>query len=577
MDIEYPKAKENRKKILPFEMLETEGDMLRELYREIPTPIDPNNEKEFERALRDYLPIAIEKDEHNSTHNFFVGLAYLTGIDVEVDRDRAFDLIFSAAEDGLYEAMKKIVSMYSTGEGVAKNTERAITWQKKIITKLADTAEESLSEDDAIAYLRESMLLAEMAYLAEDYDSAEDACERSYNLAKVLSFGSIDKNPLKKAKTLFNKYILNRSHYEESFLFMLKSCRLILDIYTDLGIRTKIDEWIKKAIFLYAAVQRIEPDSQTAVEFLQFTYRIALSSIESGNITGALNWIDSVSNYCDNLEDEELSIDVRYRKTKLLLIVSKIYVARGEYEKAIRNLNLYEKELLHYANEYPKNKQFSTDAMQSRIEQAKIFTLTNAVDDARAVLGDVQCKINSEKESMEISSSLQILQSQCLFTMGHIDYTNGEYRKALEELNNAYTIIHPLSEYLFDAAHTRDVCAILSLQGDCYFALKQYKEAYDNYYEANELLASVNVWMKAVNDCRTLAELSEKLLNASINLNDKNKIREWHEKALWERTALVDGLEVKIGLKTYNVNDALKNGKIESPQYKKRCGGSSTT
>src|SRR5699024_2539104 len=63
-------------------------------------------------------------------HTYFIGLAYLAGFDVEVDKKRGGDLICDAARRGLPEAMEKLVAMYRTGEGVARDYTAAARWQR---------------------------------------------------------------------------------------------------------------------------------------------------------------------------------------------------------------------------------------------------------------------------------------------------------------------------------------------------------------------------------------------------------------------------------------------------------------
>lgn len=83
-------------------------------------------------------------------HNFFIGLAYLSGIDVEVNHERAFELIADTAEKGYIPAMEKLVTMFNTGEGVNRDTKKSIEWQEKLVWKLEDKAEDTYSEDDAV-------------------------------------------------------------------------------------------------------------------------------------------------------------------------------------------------------------------------------------------------------------------------------------------------------------------------------------------------------------------------------------------------------------------------------------------
>lgn len=96
-----------------------------------------SDEDEKER-VNDAFISALERigkkpSDGTSTHRFFIGIAYLCGIDVEPNFDRALELLTSAAADEkepCYEAAEKLVDMYTNGEGVAPNAYEARRWQK---------------------------------------------------------------------------------------------------------------------------------------------------------------------------------------------------------------------------------------------------------------------------------------------------------------------------------------------------------------------------------------------------------------------------------------------------------------
>ena len=82
-------------------------------------------------------------NDNDPQHIFFIGLAYLGGIDVEVNYALAVQLITRSAEAGLPEAMEKLVSMYRASEGVERDFRAAIRWQEK----LADTRRAAYEAD----------------------------------------------------------------------------------------------------------------------------------------------------------------------------------------------------------------------------------------------------------------------------------------------------------------------------------------------------------------------------------------------------------------------------------------------
>ena len=75
--------------------------------------------------------IATAENDSEPEHNFLIGLAYLDGIDVEVNRERAVRLITSAAEAGLIEVMEKLYDMYSTGIDVGFDYHKALYWAER--------------------------------------------------------------------------------------------------------------------------------------------------------------------------------------------------------------------------------------------------------------------------------------------------------------------------------------------------------------------------------------------------------------------------------------------------------------
>ena len=139
MTTEYPLALKAEKQILPFELLPTDQVQLHEKYKNLPFCTDAHNEEQLSEALS----LALDQLEHRAEasspeHDFYIGLAYLSGIDMEVDHEKAVSLITSAARTGVPDAMNKLVEMYSIGIGVSKNDEAAIFWQEKLVEKRSE-------------------------------------------------------------------------------------------------------------------------------------------------------------------------------------------------------------------------------------------------------------------------------------------------------------------------------------------------------------------------------------------------------------------------------------------------------
>lgn len=111
MDYEYIQAKAVALPILPTEMVETDRESLEEAYENIPECIDPEEGLMLEEQILQNISTLSVEENNTPEHNYLIGLAYLEGIDVEVDRERGMSLITTAAEAEYPEAMIKLYNL----------------------------------------------------------------------------------------------------------------------------------------------------------------------------------------------------------------------------------------------------------------------------------------------------------------------------------------------------------------------------------------------------------------------------------------------------------------------------------
>lgn len=133
---EYPAAIRLEKSILAAEMSLTDYKELRAVFDGIPDTVNAENEDELTQRLSELFSYLIENPSPKTPeHNYYIGLAYLTGLDVEVDKEKALDLIISSASDGFPDAMGKLVNMYENGDGVPVNNDEAIKWRRRLVRR----------------------------------------------------------------------------------------------------------------------------------------------------------------------------------------------------------------------------------------------------------------------------------------------------------------------------------------------------------------------------------------------------------------------------------------------------------
>lgn len=109
---ELPLARKNKKEkgidIFAVEMETTDREALAAI--EIDEYIN-SKDPTFRQRLLDAVSRITATSQKSSESNYLIGLAYMEGIDVEVDREKGMQLIVDAAESGCLEAIHKMVDI----------------------------------------------------------------------------------------------------------------------------------------------------------------------------------------------------------------------------------------------------------------------------------------------------------------------------------------------------------------------------------------------------------------------------------------------------------------------------------
>ena len=191
MTTEYPLAKEKNKAILPAELVPTNQEELKNKYKDIPDSTDAYDEFALSAALlREVRRMAIKGNDVNPEHKFLIGMAYLSGIDVEVDYDRAVKLITESAEKGYEEAMSMLVEMYTEGRGVARSNAKVIEWQEKLVAQQEARYQKEPTKENAYSLFVKRRCLAEFYGAIREFDFAKET--NAKNLALVDALGEED-------------------------------------------------------------------------------------------------------------------------------------------------------------------------------------------------------------------------------------------------------------------------------------------------------------------------------------------------------------------------------------------------
>lgn len=253
--VEYVEAVKERKKIFPVEMVKTESAELQQAFENIPECVDSESGAIFDKQLYESLMDSLGPVDMSSPEkNYYIGLAYLDGVDVEVNAERALELISKAAEGGYVDAYEKLVVMYREGKGVKRNLAVSVDWQKRLIQRLQRTYRTAPSKliknklfnalfEIVETYEREDLIeqaeqyIYDMAELLDDYNEYEDLIIYSRLLLKLGNV-ELQKGKVKDAREYYYKSIEIRQQIVEMVedeSERLESIRDISAVYMNLG------------------------------------------------------------------------------------------------------------------------------------------------------------------------------------------------------------------------------------------------------------------------------------------------------------------------------------------------------
>lgn len=195
MTTEYPMARREGKTILPAEMVPTDKTVLAREYEGLPDPTDAHNSEQLSEALAEALGrIVIRENDRSPEHNFFIGLAYLNGIDVEIDRERGVSLIESAAEGGLLAAADHLFGMYLNGIGVPRDISQATAWLERTVTLAMEQFRQEKTYENTRVWIDRLAKLARhlettvgsLTATIRAYDDLGRLCKRAYGRFPML-------------------------------------------------------------------------------------------------------------------------------------------------------------------------------------------------------------------------------------------------------------------------------------------------------------------------------------------------------------------------------------------------------
>ena len=191
---EYPEAKRLSKTVFPVDFNTSD-----EYKNQIPDAIESVRKRDITLKLGEIISKLTLK-EQTPQHKYLIGLAYLSGIEVEKNTALALRLLEESASEKYLPAQKELVKIYRYGKGVKVDKKKALRKQSIVLDNFEE--EQKISSENIEEYLIEVLNFHFIAKEGGDSFS-------SVNLLKSVAdkFMSLSKTGSENAKSLINKII----------------------------------------------------------------------------------------------------------------------------------------------------------------------------------------------------------------------------------------------------------------------------------------------------------------------------------------------------------------------------------
>lgn len=326
VDNEYPCARNAGIPILSIEMQEADITQLKILFPSTQLHIRGHEKHRIIEEVRRISFNTESRATHNDyEHDYLIGLAYLMGIWVEIDRDLGLSLMLSAADKNYLPALEKLADMYRTGEAVQPDLDTEINlrvriaalckieWKKKLTkdsfehySKALFDAGEAFQNDlrglfgtpdkninqGAHSYYATLIKLHEKVVFTNDYETAKRYATACFNLGRLFHR---EKNTssaifvLRKSIGAFRE-LQHLGHMQtEDYLTYAEAYEALADLFHSNQKYSRMELSLRECLAIY---QKIEDklSIELSVRMGAIAETLSELSIRKGNFVSARNW-----------------------------------------------------------------------------------------------------------------------------------------------------------------------------------------------------------------------------------------------------------------------------------------------
>lgn len=499
MNIEYPRAKKSKKNVLPIQLIPTDISKIKEKYPDILELIDFEDNETIIKCLKEVINI---NTKNNAEHLYLMGLAYLIGVDVEINHEMAVKLITDAAQDNLIEAIEKLTNMYHNGEGVKIDYEEEIKWREKLVKTLKEKYNKTGLEEDGNKLFWETIYLGDAYYDIRQNEKVQELYLKALDVAKKQAEKYDTINSKRNVAIGYSKigileyYFRNLLDAEEYFL---KSLTIIKNISE----QTKNIEYTQDLSIIYNRLGNIEKTLHN-IEVARDYYlkSLDLALIIDKEINNVL-WKTEIGMNYNKLGDLEKGFGHFDEAREYYLKSFKIFRKINDIVRTNESLNnvsrCYNKlgSIEELAENYEKAKDYFLKALNINLtinEEIKTIDSKKYLGMSYNTLGNIEYKLDNKMESennyrkaLEIALELvektnESIEARrylaiCNNKMAKIKKGIGELEQAKEYVKRAIKINEKITVESSWKETERDLRISYNMLANIDYELGEYKEA----------------------------------------------------------------------------------------------------
>ena len=550
MEHEYPEARKSGKEIMAFEMSKTDRELLERFYKEIPECITDADVEQRESLFIEFLHReAFRESENDPVHNFLIGLAYLDGIDVEVDHEKAVALITGAAESGEAEAIEKLAGMYHEGKGVVRSYRTSMYWQEKLLEALrlkwnGDRSRESNRELSTALWEcgNEYLAMRKADIAAERYaEQLELAKEAGNDIGLIISYGNLGdaawvlEQP-EEAKAYYKKsleiaeVVAEENETVNARRLLSGSYGKLGDIESKLGHPEAAKTYYCKSLEIDIA---LADETETAVSLrdLSISYEsLGDAERELGHPETAKTYYEKSLEIYAALADETETAESR----------SELSVCYGKLGDTERELGHPETAKTYYEKSLETNIALAeeTETIDSRYD---LSTSYSNLGDADCDLGHVEAARAYYEKAHEVAEALaeetgtigmRRNLAASYDALGNLEDSSGHYEEAKTYYEKALEIAETISKESETADAHRSLSVSYSRLGDATYKLGDLEAARAYYEKSLEIVKAIAEESKTIQSRRDLAAIYSRLGNTEYALGNIKAAKAYHESSL---------------------------------------------